>query len=1122
MPFFHKLSLTGKVVALVALLGSLALTITVYSLTHLRTVDRGYRALLEREARAAVLVTAATNDLNYASRLVYAVLTEQEEERMRAALAMLAAQQISFHGKIETVRPLLPAAATQLDAIHAQEVQLFKLAADIVETAARWRGDLALDIIHRQFDPLLVWLRQNMDQVRNDTTDRFQTASHNLGAATGRTLRNSALAFGAALIAIIGLAIWISLTQIARPIKDLTRSMERLTQRDYQQAIGHTARQDEVGQMAQALEVFRSALQHSDYLEVAKAEAERLAHAKSSFLATMSHEIRTPLNAIIGLAHSSLRRPLAADQKGRLRNIQRAGEHLLGVINDILDFSKIEGGFLQAEAVPFAAPQLLDDVRAVLSAKAAEKSLVLITDSPSDLPLLLGDPQRIRQILFNFTSNAIKFSERGTVRLHLSLRQDQGQWFLYGEVRDQGIGLSAAQIKDLFQPFQQADASTNRRYGGTGLGLAISRSLAEMLGGSVGVQSEPGRGSNFWFRVAVQKAPPGVAPVAATQQGAVSPNALRGLRVLLVDDNALNRLVGRELLADADIQCDEGQDGQHAIDILERAADGTYDLVLMDMMMPGLDGCTATRLLRQNPRFAQLPIIAMTANTSQQDVDTCLAAGMQALVPKPIDEQILWNTLLAHCVSATDRAPPLAVGEATAKPGKTSLANAPQAPEGFDLPAALARLGNDEALYGRLVRMFTAQPHDEPARAHQALAQGDGRTASRHLHTLQGQAATLGAIALQQAAKQAEQAIENQLPHAELQALLGSLELRLRSDVLYLQSVLQQSAGVEDNTSPPAESPPQNVPRLLIVDDEASNALTLQRIFRTDCAVFVAHSGTQALAFCQDNPLPDLILLDIVMPGMDGLEVCRRLKADALTADIPILFVTAQSTPQEESAALAAGGVDFISKPINHVVVRARVQTHLMLKAQSDQLRQSALCDGLTGIANRRHFDEALAREWRRGQRHQRPLALFLIDIDYFKKFNDHYGHLAGDECLRTVARTLQQQLKRGGDVAARYGGEEFACLLSNIQPEDALSKAQALCRSVAAMRLPHATSPVAPHVTISVGVALWFFDREGTPTQLLAAADAALYVAKNAGRNRASGRAWSPSQLPSTLVCST
>ncbi|MCF8207639.1 MAG: diguanylate cyclase [Methylotenera sp.] len=294
---------------------------------------------------------------------------------------------------------------------------------------------------------------------------------------------------------------------------------------------------------------------------------------------------------------------------------------------------------------------------------------------------------------------------------------------------------------------------------------------------------------------------------------------------------------------------------------------------------------------------------------------------------------------------------------------------------------------------------------------------------------------------------------------------------------------------------PPGINPPGRRPRLLIVDDQPVNIQALHRVFAGDCQVLMATEGARALQICRDRH-PDLVLLDVQMPGMDGHELCAELKSDPLLRVIPIIFVTAQDRPEDETRALDAGAADFITKPFNPTVVRARVRTQLTLKAQADLLRELAFIDGLTGVHNRRHFDERFIAEARRAQRSRSPLAIVLADVDHFKRYNDALGHLAGDDCLRRVAGALRTCLRRPTDLLARYGGEEFVSLLPDTDLAGAIGVAQLMEDTVRALALPH--PGVQGSVTISLGVSAGL-----QPTGLVAAADRALYLAKAAGRGR-------------------
>lgn len=311
-------------------------------------------------------------------------------------------------------------------------------------------------------------------------------------------------------------------------------------------------------------------------------------------------------------------------------------------------------------------------------------------------------------------------------------------------------------------------------------------------------------------------------------------------------------------------------------------------------------------------------------------------------------------------------------------------------------------------------------------------------------------------------------------------------------------------------------------PRLLVVDDQAIQIQVLYRALAPDCQVLMATSGEAALRLCQER-LPDLVLLDVEMPGMDGFEVLRRLKADGLTRELPVIFVTGHTSDDVEARCLEAGGVDFISKPIHPRVVRSRVKTHLLLKFQSDLLRDMVFIDPLTNSYNRRYFDERLTMEWARARRSGAPLSLLMIDVDHFKAYNDHYGHPAGDQALREVVRALTRHLQRPGDTVARYGGEEFACLLPETDHAAALMLAARLELGVRELGLPHAHSSAASVVTVSVGVGTASPALEADAQWLVQEADAALYRAKHGGRGRAEGRleAVAPASPPAAQLVS-
>jgi two-component system sensor histidine kinase/response regulator len=474
-------------------------------------------------------------------------------------------------------------------------------------------------------------------------------------------------------------------------------------------------------------------------LQRLKAEAEAANLAKSNFLANMSHEIRTPMNSIIGMSHLARKSVTDPRQRDYLDKIAHASDHLLGIINDILDFSKIEAGKMELESIDFVLDTLLQNVRSQLGEAAARKSLALRVDVDGAVPRQLrGDPLRLEQVLLNFVANAIKFADSGSVELRASVvEQGPSEVLMRFEVRDQGIGMSAGDMAELFKTFHQADPSTTRKYGGSGLGLVICKQLAELMGGSVGVASTEGQGSTFWFTARLGKS----THFLPADRGLVDADvldSLNGAYILLVDDNVFSQEVGKALLEEVHATVVVAGNGKQAIELM---LTHRFDCVLMDVQMPVMDGFEATRIIRADRRLASAIVIAMTANAGKDDQARCMEAGMDEFVTKPIAPAHLFEVIARWL-----RARPVRGGRRKAPPALRVEAAQPVLPEAvLDMEALSATFGGNQAKMRKYALMFLESAPRVLGDMDEALANADGQALADLARRLKASANAVGA-----------------------------------------------------------------------------------------------------------------------------------------------------------------------------------------------------------------------------------------------------------------------------------------------------------------------------------------------------------------------------------------
>ena len=1004
-----------------------------------------------------------------------------------------------------------------------------------------------------------------------------------------------------------GLLLWFLIQmsrRLTRPLENLAQVMSRAEHGDL------TARADLPGGQADILEMQHAFNAMMDKLQNREQELYRAhdlavesARLKGEFAANVTHELRTPMNGVLGLLDLLRDTRLGARQVEYIDLARKSAEALLSLIDNILDFSKNDSGVIRSAIQEVIFRDLLEETVNLIGTQALSKGLDIGYLMTPEVPAVLSlDAPKLKQVLINLLGNAVKFTEAGEVFLRVSLSGDDGGR-LRCEVSDTGIGIDPEQRARIFEPFTQVDASSSKRYQGTGLGLTICRQLVDIMGGSIGVDSEPGRGSAFWFEVPFvaaaqarippqQAAEPGIrdgavcvlgsdqafafvadtlrrqhlgcvhatdmpsaraqleriraggrvplaivdeaiyfghrdefdalaardiarvcvllnpfgklkvaagrvetlekpvlfaplarlasrlsaavpAPVAESESdpGEAGKTSFPGqLRVLLVEDNPVNQQVAAEMLTRLGLAADLAEHGEQALAMAARTA---YDLILMDCNMPVMDGYAATRHIRELEVERETPIIAMTAATGEDERQRALEAGFTDFLHKPVRLEALRALLARWMPAAAPQPEPGPGADGTHQAGAAYSA------------AAMQELHDSVGdITYRMVESFLEDTPVYLDSLKSALLENDARRVYEIAHALKGSAGNFGAAPFLEVVTSLEtQGKAGDL--AQAGALVNACDARfaeLRKALeLYQLSETGHRASV------------QRKHQLLIADDDRTLRLALRGTFASDeFEVLEAADGAQAIALCE-RAMPDVILIDAMMPEIDGFDACQRIRQLPGGSDLPILVITSLDDEDAIVRAFRCGATDYLTKPIHFTVLKERVGRLIKANRAEVRARTLAFADSLTGLPNRARLTQELGFTLNQASLNGERVAVLFLDLDNFKNVNDSLGHQVGDLLLKAVADRLRRCVRRS-DFIARLGGDEFTVILRRVENDEIISHIAG--NILEALSEPFVFIQKRMLVSTSIGISI-FPDHGADVSSLLKHADLAMFKAK-------------------------